>query len=1276
MVLKLNHFDTKTKQDTGIQEKLENTLAEYLFPSVEFSIGTAYPEATVPEDLEEYRGMTLQFSAGKRMFFADNPDLRESLYPNPSDGAAYPLPFTPCRTFHEIQNARILVVNDMTGENGAVIANNDAKNLVGDCKGLIDKDFAITNNIQPRTFQFRLGIKPQEENPVMRIAKGTLAPTRLDKFGESFFRMGGSATEGTLRVKTGYDMVLATSSFKGRKGEDAIKPGEYMLSIGLGVKSLALYREHSLGTQVLVNYPSSVKQEILPIIKQQAEKLAQDQKDPRRLAQLYIKTYERRKAILAQNLPGEVLKVESFAQSVEAESDLEEDIEDKFSIFDNLDFGGEKQENEELDRAQKDLLLYSLLKADFLGYCQLIEHPKIIAELQEFVRKEWVEIATGRSIKFTSGLAQPSLELNLDEISIPFLDDGEEVIITRSPLINSNGVITLKNKHLPEMLDGCVYIHPKTAMDNMQCDFDGDLLAFAPSKEFPKLAVEVKEKNLAENRYPDIVKKTKVPYQGTFSEIAVSAMENKIGIIANEIQKNVALQCEICAIPEVEKCNYLQRVSAHLNFVVKRYQQGKLKIADKILQQIYPILSVRGKSIDDAQIEQKLQSLKKLLKDCVAELGNELQVAADGPKSALRPDDLIIQYCQTITAYKEVEWLADKKNPDAFTNRGMKANGYSPIDLMIRQTNQIFEENQLSARPIEQFRKLYHGIEFSPQQKEQAQEMKSKYNSLVRQRITLEERKKIETGPYMVITSPISGKQLEITNLIKFNMAKNPEFWNSSAISIKILPRKPTVKMLHPLSAHIKYETFEGSVVLDAIGTISMKSMKEHDLKPGMSINQGKIEFHFGTSDGMIDALKQQTKEYVESIRSNTPEAEKLQFAAAIHDVSHTEESKNYSGLKRASVAFAVFSDEIISQLKQLQFTEMRVIGTQFNGCAGKIFRGEQVAIKFENDINPRDPAKTARWVTLEGKKLGILDARSPHLLAGCEAFASITSPLSTSVIVTSLKNSSNKLQIDNVNKYAFASRGWQGEQANITLNVQQSDPRKAPPVFALVENQVLGVLNKQSVSFLQSKLAAVGRQIQGFTFAATVNNAPASYVDILIDSTSVKYPEIQPREEQLTQNLLENKSGVCTVLFFEAPIDTLLQAKTEQVMCNMLKRAVDRAVERGCDTVQFVDVSPNPDKSSQFVRTLLSFAVERKDIKVEFIGAVSVADAMKLLTKPDDIVLGVRSAETIGIIDFAASRGKAIAVYIPETGGFDRRNLPSVQKNLEVAKKDVERQQ
>ncbi len=1251
MVLKLNHFDTKTRQYTGIQEKLENTLAEYLFPGVEFSIGTAYPEATVPLDLSEHGGMTLQFSAAKRMYFANNPNLRELLYPNPSDGAAYPLPFTPCRSFHELHNTRILVIDDVTGENGGVIASDDARKLVGDCKGLISSNFAVSNNIGSHAFQFRLGIKPQAESPVMRIAKGTLAPANLDKLGESFFRMGGSVKEGNLRIKTGYDMVLATSSFKGRKREDAIQPGEYMLSIGLGIKSLALYREHSLGTQILVNYPSSVKQEILPIIEQQAEKLAQDQKDPIKLAQRYIQTYERRQTILAK--------------SQEIKTELKQDIE-QFSIFDNLDSGGDSEENQDGDNfatgQQKDLLLYSLLKSDLSGFNQIIEHPKIITELQDFARKEWVEIATGRSIKFTSGLAQPSLKLKKDEISIPFINEGEEIIVTRSPLINSNGVITLKNKHLPEMLDGCVYIHPKTAMDNMQCDFDGDLLAFSPSQDFPLLAAEVKERNLPSNRYPDITKKVKVPYQGTFAEIAISAMENKIGIIANEIQKNVALQCEICAMPQSAKNNYLQKVLAHFISVINRYEQGKLQMPDQILQQIYPIVSNRNQKLDSYQVEQKLQMIKNLFKDCIAELGNELQVAADGAKSALRPDDSIIRYCQTITGYKEVEWLADKKNKEAFLNRGMKTNGYSPIDLMIQQTNEIFEQNKLVARPIEQFSQLYSGVQFTNQQKDKAQKIKSEYNSKVKNRIELEKKQKIESGPYLVITSPTSEKQLEVTNLIKFNAAKNIDFWKLEQLTIKIGARNPTEKMPHNLFAQGKFTTSDGKEVNIPIGTISINSMKEHDLRPGMSIQQGKVEFHFGISDSMIDTLKQETKEYVESIRNETPETERLQLAAAIHDVSHTQGSKNYSGLKKAGVAFAIFSAEAIAQLQQLQFTQIRVIGTQFNELVGRNFVGEKVAVKFENGINPRDPTKTARWVTVSGQKLGIIDARSPHLLAGCEAIAEITSPPSNSVTVTSLKNPDNKLQIDRVNQYAFASYQWQGEQANITLDVRQTDQRIAPVVFAKLENQVLGVLNKQSVSFLQQQLAAKGRTIQRLTITGTFNKAPASYADILIDPSSVKFPEIQ----------LENEtSNIATVMIINAQGEPKFQAKTEQVLCNMLKRAIARAVENGFDTVRFVDVSPNP--TSQIARTLQEIAGEGKDILVEFIGTVSLDSGMKLLTQPSDIALGVKSAETVGMIEFVASRGQATATYIAETGGFERRNLPLVQKNILVPKNGVE---
>ncbi len=1090
----------------------------------------------------------------------------------------------------------------------------------------------------------------------MRIAKGTLAPTRLDKLGESKLKVSG--TKGTVRARTGYDMILATSSFKGRKGRDVIKPGEYLLDIGLGVKSVAKYRQHSLGTQILVNYPRAVKEEILPILKQQAEELASSQKNPRELAQSYVESYEHRKALIESG-------------NEETITEVDEKLSEKLAILDCFCCNTENEEinqEEELGTEQKDLLVYSLLKADLDGFCQLIEHPKIIAELQEFARKQWVDIATGRSVKFTSGLAQPSLDLRKDEICISYLKEGAEIIVTRSPLINSNGVITLKNKHLPRMLSGCVYIHPQTAMDNMQCDFDGDLLAFASSEEFPKLAVEVKQKNLPVNRYPDIIKKEKVPYQGSFTEIAVSAMENQIGIIANEIQKNIALQCEIDELPQSMKVEYIQKVSKHLNYILSKHSYTNLQLPGESKNRISQIASTYNTSLDVNQVDIQLQSFQQLLKDCVSELSNELQVATDGAKSALRPDNNIIQSCQIITSYKEVEWLADKKNPEAFANRGMATNGLSPIDLMIQQTNRIFEENQITARPVEQFRNLYPEIKFTSEQKQLAQNIKHKYNSLIKERIGLQERKKKEPGPYIVITSSTSGRKLEITNLIQHEISKDTEFWNSTELSTKIKPRQPTPKLPHPLSACIQYQTPEGVNVIKRIGTISIKSMREHNLKPGMTIKQGKVEFHFGISDGMVDALKQQTLEYVESIREITPDNEKLQLAAAIHDVSHTEENKNYSGLKKAGVAFAIFPDEVIGQLNQLQFTQMRVLGTQFNHYADRNFAGEKVPIKFENGINPRAPTQTARWIIVEGKKLGTIDASSPHLLAGCEAIAAITSPPSKSVIITSLKNPDNKLQIDNINKYAFKSCQWQNEQANITLVIGQTNLYKAPTVFAKIDNQIFGTVNKKSVKFLQQKLAAVGKSIQGFTFCGTLKNALASYADIIIDPSTVKFPQIETTSEQQNKNYEESNKPVCTVLFFEASVDSKLQPSTEQVMSNMFKRAVERAVELGYQRVQFVDVSNFPTESSA-LRTIEQLAVEHQDITVDFIGSASVEDAIQLMKEPTDIVVGIKDAQTVGIIDFIARHNMAIATYNPQTQKFDRRNLPTPKKAAEITK-------
>jgi DNA primase len=539
MVIHLSHFDTKLRQDLELQEPIKNCLAEYLFPDAQFALGEINPKSVTAKDLREYKGMTLQFSSGKRMYFSSLP-VRDLVYPNPSDSAAYgSLIFTPCQKFSEIRQARVLVIDDVTGENGGILPTEQAKKLVGDCHGKLSLELAeeLTGK-KNAPFQFRLGIKPQQGSEVHRIGKGTLAPDpRLETLTSEVVKRGGIS-------KTGYDIILPISSFKGRKGETAIQPREYILDLGIGVKTLAEYGKQSLGAQVLVNYPKGVQTDLLPLLYQKADELSKSQGDLYALAKYFLKNYQERGNVESENL---------------------EDLEG-FTVLD----AWEGEENKQSQQR----IFYDLLKTDLEHHGQLLEHPFVIDELQKFLQKQWMDIATGRAIKFQSALAQPSLDLQEDEVCVPKIPDGVELIVTRSPLVNSNGVITLKNRHVRHLmrLEGSIHIHPDTAAKHLQGDFDGDRLAFEQADKYPTLTAEIQEALLPENRYPDVIKKAKVPYQGSFEQIAVSAVRNDIGKIANQIMRAVTLRWETMLMPEEKQEAYVKQVAQYYRVLLKKAQ--------------------------------------------------------------------------------------------------------------------------------------------------------------------------------------------------------------------------------------------------------------------------------------------------------------------------------------------------------------------------------------------------------------------------------------------------------------------------------------------------------------------------------------------------------------------------------------------------------------------------------------------------------------------------------------------------------------------------------
>ena len=217
MVITLSHFCTKTGKpiiadNEPITETIEHCLAEYFAPNATFKLGVVYQGLTTEEDLKQFtpEGLTLQFAADNRFYFMDE-ELREKIFDQPHFGAAYGSNmFTPCQSFSERENLRVLVVDAETGENGGVMPNSEAIKLVGDGDGKIDAVLHKSlGNEQATPFQTRFGIKERRDgldinndiNETWQLGKGTFAPRDLSQVG------------------SGYDLVISTEQTEGERSE-------------------------------------------------------------------------------------------------------------------------------------------------------------------------------------------------------------------------------------------------------------------------------------------------------------------------------------------------------------------------------------------------------------------------------------------------------------------------------------------------------------------------------------------------------------------------------------------------------------------------------------------------------------------------------------------------------------------------------------------------------------------------------------------------------------------------------------------------------------------------------------------------------------------------------------------------------------------------------------------------------------------------------------------------------------------------------------------------
>ncbi|MEH2206292.1 MAG: hypothetical protein V7K53_19795 [Nostoc sp.] len=1022
MTIQAKHFDTRLNQwihidgntnnpDSLLQEELNNTLLEHFFPGVNFSFGHMDEKSIVEQLINHPEGHKLLLSSKTRLLYGPEEclDTIRQLCPDNKDRGAYGSIFLGSCQNAVKKELNILIVDDNNGENGGVISNDQAYQLTGDCYGQISTDLyhKLTKHQKGdkyRVIQHRFGWTDQDgDDNKYRFGKGTLRPANLDQI------LNYSDPKNSTKI----DLILPLSAFKGtdkdnpnRPSKPQIQPGLYRQNIWLGEKSQSELGKTAI-SQLLASFPNGLK-DFTEQLELEAKKLNVVQDDPRQLAQLYCKKYEKRKAFLEEQAAEDPTVVEELETL--------------------RDGAGAPAVG---DRVATDSFVYKLIKADLQGEGQLLETEKVQRELARFVQNEWKEIAIGKTLTFERAMVIPSKDLQNGEICIPHYQHGEEVLNFRSPFLNSNGLCVSTNKIVEDILGpdgqplaGAIAVSdetsdriynrlneqiksvlPEARSKNLQLegienyldqniskletkdkieftnkfneyilelksagyeleilpqesekerqarDYDGDCIGFERASKYPNLTAEARERNLPENAYDPTVKLKKQSFyqedgsQPEFEEIAIHMSDGiSVGVINNHLTSIEALESEITILKnfgsEKDQIEYVQQVAKHYEDLFKTEAWAKSKgIEGKEIPTKYRgymeefIKTVRQEPLNQVNALVAMNTNIKIYREMIAEAAFQNQIAVDLFKSAKKPEMEIIRNNSRIL-HREVNYIKDKKK-DVYIDNTIQPTGYSPVELLIAQTNQYFEKARLESREITQFQALFKGIKFSNEQRLRATLVKKEFDKSFNQASQLSRQKETEKGPSANITLA-NGNQVSVTNLLQYD---NEFIWKANKITIKLSEisedkRNSNHPHKYVVYAQINDETENSKPKFRALGTLAKEQenkAEEIGIALGQEVTSNKIAFQAELSEGQIKLLYQKAYQIAEEFYNSIPEGQKIAMAAATWAVSTTREINNDKSSdyqkKVSNFAFAAFPEEIISQLNTLRFNEFSITG-------------------------------------------------------------------------------------------------------------------------------------------------------------------------------------------------------------------------------------------------------------------------------------------------------------------------------------------------------------
>ncbi|NEU84661.1 hypothetical protein G1O98_38330, partial [Nostoc sp. UIC10630] len=335
-----------------------------------------------------------------------------------------------------------------------------------------------------------------------------------------------------------------------------------------------------------------------------------------------------------------------------------------------------------------------------------------------------------------------------------------------------------------------------------------------------------------------------------------------------------------------QKSNYLDQVSNHYETLFEQERQKDPKLIReeyKPYMQGFVELALDERTPEN--IQQAMDINRQMYRSMIEEGCYQNQIAVDLFKSAKKPEmDKIRENNRYL--YRDVNYIKDKKSSSVYLNTGITPKGYSPVELLISQTNKYFQESQLESRPIVQFKDLFKGVEFSPQQKFAAIAAKYEFDLKFNAAVRASRRRETESGPSAVVQTD-SGTQLEITNLTRYG---HPLIWKAQTLNIRLDEIKFTnSERPHKLLAVAQIDGEVGSDGKPAyrnLGTVSQQSVTDHNLKAGMTIQGAKLlELKPELTRSQTKLLFALANDASEAFYASIPESEKLASAAAAWNI-------------------------------------------------------------------------------------------------------------------------------------------------------------------------------------------------------------------------------------------------------------------------------------------------------------------------------------------------------------------------------------------------------